>query len=65
MARILIPGYAERKKTVDHIVSASPTFFMLSISKDMIELLVSYTGYYVKTLTFPAQKNDINIHYNQ
>ena len=53
----------EREETVDFIVSACPT--ILTISKDLIESLVSYTGYYAKTSTCPTQKNGMNIHRNQ
>ena len=53
----------EREETVDFIVSACPT--ILTISKDLIESLVSYTGYYAKPSTCPTQKNGMNIHRNQ
>ena len=38
---------------------------ILSISKDIIKSLVSYTGYYVKASTCPTQKNGIDHNQSQ
>ena len=58
-------GERERERTVDHILSVCSTMVILSISKDVIESIVSYTGYYVKTSTCPTQINGMNVSHNQ
>ena len=58
-------GERERERTVDHILSVCSTMVILSISKDVIESIVSYTGYYVKTLTCPTQITGMNVSHNQ
>ena len=55
----------EREETVDHIESACLIIVNTEYLQKHDKVTISYTGYYVNTLTCPTQRSGINIHHNQ
>ena len=55
----------QREETVDHIVPVCLTIVNTEYFQIMIQSLLSYAGYYVKTSTCRTQKNGMKKHHQQ